>query len=131
MTVFVIDTTAEAALASLKTRAEDRPISLTDMRRMVAAAERGQPFSVIPEDQTIYLPMGWSVTFTHEDHPGGRARHMSMASPNRSRIPIEPALEMVMGHLGFTVPLGECTTWLEPLAEGHAVNVVEILATDS
>ena len=126
MTVFVIDSSAAEMLASLKKRAEASPISLADMHRMVEAAQSGQALRLIPEDQTVYLPMGWSVTFTHEDHPSGRARHMSMASPNRERVPIEPALEMVMGHLGFVGSVRECVTWLEPLAEGHAVNVVEV-----
>lgn len=126
MTVFVIDSAAADLLASLRKRAEENPIPLAEMRKMVDAAEQGRPYSAVPADQTIHLPMGWSVTFTHEDHPGGRARHMSMASPDRSKVPIEPALEMVMGHLGFVAPLQECVTWLEPLTKGHAVNVVEV-----
>lgn len=126
MTVFVIDSTAVQTLTALKERAEERPISLEDMERMSEAFAEGRPYTVIPEDQTITLPMGWTVTFTHENHPSGLVRHMSMASPNRSRVPLPMALEMVMEHLGFTQKLEHCMTWFEPLNEGDAVNVVEI-----
>lgn len=90
--------------------------------------------------QTVYLPFGFAVTYSLElNHPGGRtARHMSMSSPAKDRVPRPEAVWMVAQLLGFTgLPgidkaeenLRGCLVWPEELqGHGTAINVVQFVA---
>lgn len=75
--------------------------------------------------QTITLPIGFSVTLTHEQHrpTGAICRHVSVSHPNG----VNPeAVRAIISMLGFKLPLGSQPVWIERLDAGqYAINVVE------
>jgi hypothetical protein len=125
MTIFYIDEAAEQELRALAERAAAKVIPLTSLIHAVEMMKAGTPIRLVPADQTIMLPTGFLVTYSVEEQPGGKMRHLSMSSPASGRAPIEAACEMVMEHLGFRTRMRSCQVWLEDLPDGEkAINIL-------
>jgi hypothetical protein len=74
--------------------------------------------------------MGFLLTYSVElGHPAGIARHMSMSSPAKGRLPTPEAVWMICQELGYVGSLAQCLVWIEDLERGQerekAINVVQ------
>lgn len=129
-TPFIIGPQEEAELRTLRDLAATKPVDMRGLLDRLKKARHKARHMHQMADQTVYLPFGWSVTFSIETgHPGGAARHMSMASPDPGRVPRPEAVWMVAEVLGFTGSIEQCTVWPEQLMQGMAINVVQILTS--
>lgn len=132
MTPFVMSPEVEAQLAALRSLAESDerklPVDLLKLYSQGFDPEdpRTRTKSLYPLDQTLELPLGWKVTFSVEEQPFGWARHLSMSSPAKGKLPHPVTLAWTMKALGFARKLPACFVYPEKYAEGRiAVNVIE------
>lgn len=102
--------------------AEANTVSIETMRAL--AAGEALPRGMFLEFE---VPVKFRVVFTHEVHPGGLMRHMSMSSPIPGRLPHPVGLQEVMRLLGFKRPLNNAYhVWPEQIGPNHeAINVIE------
>ena len=132
MTIFVMDAETAQKLRSVAQYADHHRIDLVEMKARHEAHKAGRAIEPFGPQFCAILPMGFRVVFTIEEHPlrdGSGSmwlRHMSMSSPKRGRAPIEPALEWVMGQLGYTTPLRNSMVYREDTGpDSVAINVIE------
>lgn len=119
-------------LATLRWRAATRPVDMRDLAERLKSPEGKCKHMDQMTEQSIELPMAYFVTFSIEiGHPVGAARHMTMSSQRRGKIPTEEAVWMVAQALGFTGSLRECIVWPEDLQHGDeratSINVLQII----
>jgi hypothetical protein len=133
-TPFVMTPEIEAQLADLRMLAEseERKLPVETLKVYSQGFDPEDPRtrtkSCYPLDQTLELPLGWKVTFSVEEQPFGWARHMSMSSPAKGRVPHPVAVEWTMKALGFVRQLGACFVYPEKYEHGRiAINVLEPL----
>jgi hypothetical protein len=130
-TPLVIGPTELAALAALRERAAARPVDMRRLIRVIKTRRGKGDHCAQMNAQTVYLPLGFSVTFSIETgHPIGSCRHMSMSSGKPGRVPSPEAVMMVAEPLGFVGGLDACCgVWVETLVpQGRAVNIVQPLS---
>ena len=138
--LLLIGPAQQRALADLTARAAASP---TPYATMKALAEKHAQADVkgrwtlakMNRGLTVELPVGYTVTLTHEEHqPGVMCRHVSVGLRARQgRGPTPEAVNLLLAALGFTARCGvvECIVWLETLEDStFAVNVVEPLSGD-
>lgn len=80
--------------------------------------------------QTVIIPIDFAVTLSYEiGHPCGMARHMSMSSAARGRVPNPIGVWMVAEQLGFVGSLSLCQVYMEelrrPNGNAQAVNILQ------
>jgi hypothetical protein len=127
----VIGERERAALADLVARAAASPTDHATQKRLAEAHARGQGgLGALNRALTVELPVGYTVTMTHEEHrPGVMCRHASIGlrtAPGRGPTP--EAVAMILEALGFVNRLGAAATWLETLDDGTICpNVLEPL----
>lgn len=74
------------------------------------------------------MSQGFAIVFTHEEHPMGMVRHLSMSVPTAGKYPHPTVVTAVSQLLGFTRPIEECKVYMEPIGDNHeAVNIIEPL----
>jgi len=90
--------------------AEENVISLEEMKKLSG----GDPTPVPGDDGRFVLLIQpyYRVVFTHEEHPNGRIRHMSIST--MGKIMPTPILEILVKELGFVNPLNKCKCFVEP-----------------
>lgn len=129
MTQLFIGPRERKNLEDLRQRANDRPVDY----RAVLEGQRDPEFVrqhiARMDEQTIRVPMRYTVTFTIETgRPNGTMRHMSMRTSTKGKVPSPEALWMVAQELGFVGELSACEQWLEDILGGEkAVNVGQYL----
>ena len=124
----VIDEAVRAKMRAVVALAEGRPIPL-EVLQVLARGE--PPPSDLNADFTFDIPMGFTVTYTHEAQEKGLLRHLSMSVHRKGRVPHPVAVQMVMEEMGFIHKLEDCITWPEAVGGGvEAINVVEPLDGD-
>ncbi len=104
--------------------AEENVISLEEMKKLAA----GDPTPVPGDDErfTLLIQPYYRIVFTHEEHPNGRIRHMSIST--MGKIMPTPILEILIKELGFVNPLNKCKCFVEPPhGEGclEALNIMD------
>jgi hypothetical protein len=127
MIQLVID---HAKLRALREYAEAHPIPV---EQMYAIARGELPPVGDREGYRCFLPTGFKVVFSVEDHPqrrGGsvRLRHLSvsLSEPTGTQVPSPKALATLCRELGFAAPLEQCFVRLE----GHDPPYVEVMCRD-
>ena len=133
MIPLVIDQEVQEKIKKVIKHATNNPTSLETMMKLA----KGEPApGGLNADFTIDIPMGFSVTYTHEEHPGSMCKHLSMSVHAKDRVPNPIAVEMILKEFGFTNSLSEClkwgTVWEEKFGENNqtAINIVEPLNGD-
>lgn len=117
-------------ISSLILKASTRITPLADMERAANHKTRtGDAFNAMNEASTIDLPIGYAVTYTHEEQPGAICRHMSISVDGKPGTGPSPhAVAMIMEEFGFKNPLSAAFTYLDTLRDGRLViNVIEPL----
>jgi hypothetical protein len=129
-TPLVIGPTEKQVLSDLRALAVRHPVDMKDLLPKLETPDGKATHMAQMTRQSVEIPFGYIVTFSIElGHPCGTARHLSMSSPRRGRLPTPEAVQMVMDELGFAGPLKQCAVWLEDLSgREKAVNVVEPVA---
>jgi hypothetical protein len=130
MRALVIGAREKAAIATLIAKAADHVTPL-DAGKHAAEfrSQTGVGENAMNEALTIDIPNGYSVTYTHEEQPGGVCRHMSVSVADApGRGPNPHAVAMLMQEFGFKNAFGGAHMWLD---EGELraviVNVLEPL----
>lgn len=124
----------QAAIAELLRRAAASPTDYATMQRLAAApADDAEAIRAMNRALTIDVPVGYSVTLTHEEHkPNVMCRHASIALKTRpGRGPSEWAVRELLTLLGFHNTIGKMPMYLETLQDGTvAPNFIEPLDGD-
>jgi len=124
----VIDESVRTGLRAIAAAAAADPTPLETLLRL--RDRELQPESV-SAGKTLDVPMGFHVVLTHEHHPGGLLRHLSVSVILPGRVPHPEAVRMIMQEVGFVLPLEECIWWDERCGpDKTAINVVEPLDGD-
>lgn len=130
MRALVIGPTQKAAIAALIAKAAEHVTPLDAVKRAAQfRSQTGVGENAMNEALTIEIPNGYTVTYTHEEQPGGVCRHMSVSVSDAPRRGPNPhAVAMLMEEFGFKNPFGGAHMWLD---EGELraviVNVLEPL----
>jgi len=118
------------AIAELVAKAAARPTPLENLVRAASHKKKtGDAFNAMNEAATIDIPLGYAVTYTHEEQPGAVCRHMSVSAASKPGTGPNPAaVEMLMEEFGFKNRLATAYAYLDTLRDGRLViNVVEPL----
>lgn len=130
MRALMIGAKEREAIAELVEKAALRVMPLADMKRAADHKQRtGDAFNAMNEASTIDIPIGFAVTYTHEQQPGAVCRHMSVSVDGKSGTGPSPhAVGMLMEEFGFKNRFGEAFMHLDTLRDGRLViNVIEPL----
>lgn len=124
----VTHTLDEAALAALRALCEMAAADPITRSEMLGAHERLQAgIATVAERnrrQTITLPIGYTLTLTHEWQPMGMCRHVSIAPATPDAIPGHEAIALVTRHLDFMPQ----NTWIEGMADGNSAwNAIQVI----
>ena len=131
MTPLVIDDDVRAEIARIAKNAEANPTPLETMEKLASgdSAPGG-----LNKEFTIWIPVGFSVTYTHEVQPGNVVcRHMSMSAGDNNKVPHPEAFKMMMELFGFVNTLDDLiemgSIWEEAFSGDTclAINAVEPL----
>lgn len=125
----IIGATQLRQLAELRERSAKAPIDMPALMKVIETPEGRRKHMQQMDSQTVSIPTAFLVSFSIEiGHPCGTCRHMSMSSIRKGRSPTPEALWMIADALGFVGGLHLCQLWLEKIARGEAINVVQPLA---
>ena len=136
MEVLTIGPQEKNKLGALRKHAKNNVISLETMMQMSDALLAKGNIQIIPVGlqgpRTIQIPIDFQISYSIEEHPEGKVRHMSV-SKRLGESPSLYAVNMILEELGFENRIsesGEHTNlqlFFEPLNVGQAINVMEIL----
>jgi hypothetical protein len=128
VTGLLIGPTQTEAIARLRREAALRPVDMACLDARLATKTGKAAHMAQMNNQTIELPTAYLVTFSIEvNHPGGKARHLSVSLHKPSGLPSPSAVEMIAEVFGFTGGLHDWHRYLETLkGHGQAVNVVQL-----
>lgn len=118
------------AIKGLIEKAALRPTPLDAVKRAAGYKKRtGDAHNPMNEAATIDLPIGFEVTYTHEEQPGAVCRHMSVSVDGKPGTGPNPhAVAMIMQEFGFVNPFGQTYMTTSTLRDGRlVVEVIEPL----
>jgi hypothetical protein len=113
----------KAKILSLSRAAERKPISLERMRELASLTREELPPDY-NNDRTIEIRGGVRLTFTHEYHPVGLCRHLSVSLDNGFYPPIF-LVRAILPLFGFSRRLEGCHIHEEDAAGRKAINIIE------
>lgn len=114
----VIGEQQRAEIAHLMQFAERRKVPLSKMK--LIADGKLDPIGDDP-DFRLFLPMGFRVVFSIEEHPGGTMKHLSISVRKKGRWPSPEAVDMIAKEFGIK-DFKQEHCYQEPVVE--AVNIV-------
>ena len=119
MRPLLLDKTDLSALQTLRKFAEQHPVTLNEMKRIVS----GQTPPVGDrEGFSCQVSVGFRIVYSIEEHPKQAFRHASFSVDTVGKMPNHRAVQELMNHLGFILPLEKCLVKIE---NKFAVNVLE------
>jgi hypothetical protein len=127
---FLIGPEQEKQLKEAAARAREHPLSAEIMRHVgiknkkLVRLEDRPPMAeaLVRRVETVYIPFGYRVNISYEEHPEGICIHVSMCSPTpRKTLPQPEAMVMVMEALGFPKGKYAGASWIEEYPDGDAV----------
>lgn len=131
MAALIISPQGRARIAELKAFAMSTPPQ--DPRAVMKLAARALgDFRDAQKTMTVYLPVGYAVTYTREIQPeapgDGLCDHISVSIDRRGRMPSPEAVEVILQEFGMR-PIGESeAVWTEDIGPGEkAVNIVQLV----
>lgn len=123
MRALMIGAKERDAIAALIKKAAAHPTPLENVKRASEHLEKtGSRFNAMNEAATIDIPLGFAVTYTHEEQPGAVCRHMSISVDGKAGTGPSPhAVAMLMEEFGFKNKLGELYANVGKLRDGRLV----------
>jgi hypothetical protein len=117
----ILNTAAQEDLRRLREYAESHRFPIERLRQL---AKTRSPIGDTDSNLCCVVPDGFQVCFSIEQHPGGWMRHASISVNKPASLPAEPAVDLLIGELGFRYQTGNpgILTYLEG---NHAVNIIE------
>jgi hypothetical protein len=111
MSVLVIGTVEQAAIAAALQRARKRPIPFdvlsasaidqtTDVVTLEERRKHGGDFHR-PKSEQVMLPVGYRLAISYEEQPAGLCLHLSLSIDKPNKLPDPRALEMVVRACGI------------------------------
>jgi len=74
------------------------------------------------------IPDGFRIVFSFENQPVGWCRHISISVPDKTKLPSQPAVEMIVSEFGFPERItDQDNVWIETEVVPHAINVIKKL----
>jgi hypothetical protein len=129
----VIGADERAKIEELIALAQAEPITLAELEDWSKGFDPENPRSrdgkrTLPLKFTIDLPVGFTVTYTHEQQPPGLARHLSV-SVEGGKLPNIVAVDMILKEFGFRQTVATADrVWPENYGAGlTAINVLEVM----
>lgn len=125
--LFLLDDTIKTAIADLVAKAEKNVIQLKTVEAVLA-----NPHGKAKKDylrqmrrQTLHV-LTYAYTFSFEEQPTGRYRHLSVSVERKGRVPLPQAIDMVLPLFGFKGNVQTTQHWLEELGNDRvAINFIE------
>lgn len=129
MRALVLDYKSRAEIARVKAWALDHPVSLKELKMMVAEPERAVGNR---SEFTCVVPTGYRCVFSLEQQPHGLYRHLSVSGirAGEGKGPNPAAVAELAHEFGFAAQLEPLAklgqVWTEKTGEGSlAINVLE------
>lgn len=119
----------QAKILSLRKVAERRPISLERMRELASLTREALPQDY-NNDRTIEIRGGVRLTFTHEYHPVGLCRHLSVSLDNGFYPPVF-LVRAILPLFGFSRRLERGHIQEEEVDGRKAINIIEPVEEES
>lgn len=119
-------------MIQIRTRAAERVVDMVALQWNNNHASHREQMS----EQSMLIPPGFIMVYSVEEHPtAGKARHLSLTSPEPTQMPNQKTVWEVAKVMGFRGGQGwmkgfeACDRiWIEGLNQGVAVNLVQLLA---
>ena len=89
----------EEALLKMKQFARTHPLTLEDVKKLVAQDPKDAPVHRQPEECYVKIPIGFEVGLTYEEQEEGYMWHASFSVDQPGRFPNEHAVEMICAAL--------------------------------
>lgn len=130
MPALIIGPTEETAIAELIAVAAATPL---DVHGIMAAAGRDQAaFRDAMRTSTIFLPVGYAVTYTQEVQPNapppGVCHHISISVDRPGKLPSPEAVEVILDAFRMRPLKDAHGVWVEDISPGEkAVNVLQLV----
>jgi hypothetical protein len=126
MAALLIGVDERAAIATLRAYAEANVI---DPQAALALYEQDtEAFSQIMAAMTVHLPIGYRVTYSHEQQTFGIARHLSVSIDRPGKMAHPEAIEMILTEFGMQPLKSSVGIWIEDIDEHRkAVNLLQPL----
>lgn len=136
MRALIISPAVEDEIAAIKKYAEQHPI---DPEKAIAHSKRDRAgFKRRMDAYTMFIPVGYQVTYSLEIQPPGLLRHISVSVSDRKTLPHPAAMTIIceafgMGNLqaaldGTGPSLNLAKIWVEDFDNGHqAVNILQFV----
>lgn len=131
MPALLIGEAERAQIAELRAVAAANP---RDVHASQAAADQDLvAFRDAMRTMSVFLPIGFAVTYTQEIQPNapppGLCHHISISVDRPDYLPSEAAVEMILEEFGMK-PLKEAQgVWVEDISPGErSVNVLQLVA---
>jgi len=113
----------EQVLGFIKRVSDHAEANRIDFQNMKAIAESIQKPVGDNDNYVCYLPVGFRVVYSIEEHPLGWCRHLSVSVDTVGKMPSIPAVEMIMREFGFTGTINDqLNVWVE---KERAINVLQ------
>lgn len=119
-----------AKLNALAMLARSRPVNVITLKERLKNGQEKVRHMTQMTEQSIELPVGYSVTYSVETgHPIGLCHHMSISVDDPEKMPNPHAIWMVAQELGFWGQIQDVDgLWREQLTQGMAINLVQRVA---
>lgn len=125
MPALIIGGEERLAISQLQLLAAATPF---DPQQVIAAAARDiQAVRDLMNGYTIKLPVGFNVTYSHENQPPGLCHHISISVDRRNKLPSPEAVEMILEAFEMRPISASLKVWPEIIAGEKAVNVLQLV----
>ena len=125
MAVLMVGEAEKQQIKNLIAFAALHPYSTEQLKKIIAGELKAPGDSAL---NNISLPVGFNVTYTVEEQPFGKARHISVSVDRPGKLPAPEAVDMILEEFGFRGRLMDKTPGVHFWVEAEkAINVVEAL----
>jgi hypothetical protein len=128
MPVLMIDDATAARITELRAFAA---ATVIDPRHAVVAAERDvTAYRDMMAMHSLEIPIGYIVSYTHENQPVGLCHHISISVTRPGKMPHPEAVQAILGAFGMRPFEQSEHIAIEDVApETKAINLIQIIAS--
>jgi hypothetical protein len=126
----LIDDEGRAAIKALIEKAEQNVTPLDTVVRLAVKRDEGMAINPMHDAFTIGLPVGFRVTYTHEEQRQCVCRHISISVGEEGRAPHPHAINLLLEEFGFVNRLGGIFFWVTESPDRIIAEAIEPLDGD-
>jgi hypothetical protein len=120
--ILILDDKSRNNLKDLKDYAEENPIDLERMKKIVALES---PPIGDDEAHVVHLPLSIRVVYSLEQHINALCKHLSVSSVRQEEPPGPDLVQMIANELDFGDIRKESVAYFEDFGTGKAVNIIK------